>query len=176
MIPSFQDPSDFETFVAIQFQQLGYRVEMPEKNKRGYDIEISKGPEKIAVQVKNYKRKCNLGQLTKFIEFLDLPIAAGFTSGIFVSSYGFSRPALTSIESEEPGNLSIATCTDKGLEFHYRPAGTSVKQYPTAPDEFDLSDDSENPDTLECLPARAVLARRQSLHISRVPWHYKVTM
>ena len=118
---------------------------MPEKNKRGYDIEISKGPEKIAVQVKNYKRKCNLGQLTKFIEFLDLPIAAGFTSGIFVSSYGFSRPALTSIESEEPGNLSIATCTDKGLEFHYRPAGTSVKQYPTAPDEFDLSDDSEKP-------------------------------
>lgn len=116
---------------------------MPEKNKRGYDIEISKGPEKIAVQVKNYKRKCNLGQLTKFIEFLDLPIAAGFTSGIFVSSYGFSRPALTSIESEEPGNLSIATCTDKGLEFHYRPAGTSVKQYPTAPDEFDVSDDSE---------------------------------
>jgi len=59
-LPQFENPSDFETFVAIQFKQLGYEVEMPEKNQRGYDIELVKGKERIAVQVKNYKRKCNL--------------------------------------------------------------------------------------------------------------------
>jgi chromosome partitioning protein len=137
-LPAFENPSDFETFVAIQFKQLGYKVNMPEKNKKGYDIEISKGSERIAVQVKNYKRKCNLGQLTKFCDFLDLPLAAGFTSGIFIASNGFSRPALTSIESDQPGNLSLATCTHNGLEFHYRPKGTSVREYPGASSDSEV--------------------------------------
>ena len=49
--PPFENPSDFETFVAIQFQQLGYKVEMAETNQRGYDIVLIRGSEKIAVPV-----------------------------------------------------------------------------------------------------------------------------
>ena len=76
-IPAFENPSDFETFVAIQFKEPSYKVEILEKNKKGYDIEVAKGYERISVQVKNHKRKCSLSQPTKFSEFLDLPIAAG---------------------------------------------------------------------------------------------------
>tara|TARA_B100002051_G_scaffold273245_1_gene311632 strand:- start:803 stop:2011 length:1209 start_codon:yes stop_codon:yes gene_type:complete len=123
--PPFENPSDFETFVAIQFQQLGYKVEMAEKNQRGYDIALIRGSEKIAIQVKNYKRRCNLSQLTKFVEFLELPIASKFTAGIFIASNGFSKPAITAIESDKPSNISIATCTHQGLQFHYQPSKTA---------------------------------------------------
>ena len=143
-LPQFENPSDFETFVAIQFKQLGYQVEMPEKNQRGYDIELRKGTDRIAVQVKNYKRKCNLSQLTKFIEFLDLPIGDKFTSGIFVASNGFSKPAMAAIESDEPSNLSLATCTHSGLQFHYQPTATNSGSPATPREGDDQSEESES--------------------------------
>ena len=117
------NPTDFEKFVAIQCREMGYEVIMPEANQRWYDIELKKGWERVAVQVKNHRAKSNVSQLCKFLDFLDLPVASGFTSGWFVTASGFSKPALTHIETERPSNLRLGVSTETGISWHYDPMG-----------------------------------------------------
>ena len=92
---SFDDPYEFEKHVARQCEELGYEVIMPPANQPGYDIEIIKGKERIAVQVKCYKARCPISALNKFIDFLELPVASGFTSGWLITQNGFGKPSIT---------------------------------------------------------------------------------
>jgi chromosome partitioning protein len=108
------DPTDFEKFVAIKFKESGYKVIMPSLNTQGYDIELHKDDECIAVQVKNHKAKCNLAQIQKFQDFLELPLASKFTSGWFVSGSGYSKPAFTHVITEQPSDLRLGTVLDNG--------------------------------------------------------------
>ena len=109
MIAQIKDPFDFETVVAHYFEQQGYEVIMPPANTKGYDIELKKGNDCIAVQVKNHKAKCNVAQIQKFQNFLELPLANKFNKGWFVSASGYSKPAITNVNAEKPDNLSLAT-------------------------------------------------------------------
>ena len=118
-----EDPIDFEKHVAMQCKRMGYQVTMPDKNKPGYDIELIKGGEKIAVQVKNHKAKSNISQLSKFQDFLELPIGASFTSGWFISASGFSKPALTTVSTENPPNLKLGISEASGIKWAYSPEG-----------------------------------------------------
>ncbi len=109
------DPSDFEKFVAITFKQSGYEVIMPPANRRGYDIELHKNQECIAVQVRNHKARCSVAQIQKFQNFLELPLASKFTTGWFISGSGYSKPALTNVEAEQPVNLHLGTFSEDGV-------------------------------------------------------------
>ena len=104
---AFNDPSDFEKVIALLFQSQGYKVTMPPANTKGYDIELYKNGECIAVQVKNHKAKCNTSQIQKFQSFLEQPVASKFTKGWFVSASGYSKPALTDIKASQPENFSL---------------------------------------------------------------------
>ena len=95
-----KDPSDFEKVVALSFKKQGYEITLPPANTKGYDIELRKDGECIAVQVKNHKAKCNVAQIARFENFLELPIASKFTQGWFISASGYSKPALTHIKAE----------------------------------------------------------------------------
>ena len=109
MVAQIKDPFDFETVVAHYFEQQGYEVIMPPLNTKGYDIELKKENDCIAVQVKNHRAKCNVAQIQRFQNFLELPLADKFNKGWFISASGYSRPALTNINAEQPENLSLAT-------------------------------------------------------------------
>ena len=109
MIAQIQDPFDFEKVVAHYFEQQGYEVIMPPANTKGYDIELKKENDCIAVQVKNHRARCNVAQIQRFQNFLELPLADKFNKGWFISASGYSKPALTSIKAEQPDNLSLAT-------------------------------------------------------------------
>ncbi len=113
------DPGDFEKLVAVLFKNSGYNVIMPPQNTKGYDIELKKGREHIAVQAKNQTPKCNLAQIQKFQHFLELPICSHFTSGWFISSSGFSRPALTHLQTERPKNIALATYSNGQIIWDY---------------------------------------------------------
>ena len=135
-----EDPLDFEKHVAMQCQKLGYEVVFPEKNIKGYDIKLIKGNEAIAVQVKNHKAKSNISQLSKFQEFLELPIGSEFTSGWFISASGFSKPALTSITTEKPDNLQLGVSRPAGIQWAYSPnhgfmQSTSEEKYAAEEEE-----------------------------------------
>ena len=125
-----EDPYEFEKHVARQCEELGYEVIMPPANQPGYDIEIKKGRERIAVQVKCYKARCPISALNKFIDFLDLPIASGFTTGWFVTQSGLGKPSLTHVETERPSNLKLGTCTAtrKGIKWNYDPDNTEPEE------------------------------------------------
>lgn len=114
-----EDPLDFEKHVAMQCQKLGYKIVLPQKNVKGYDIKLIKEDQIIAVQVKNHKAKSNVSQLSKFQEFLELPIGSEFTTGWFITASGFSKPALTSITSEKPENLQLGISTPSGIKWAY---------------------------------------------------------
>ncbi|MBB1074222.1 AAA family ATPase [Rhodoferax sp. 4810] len=113
------NPDDFEKFIARLCQQAGYDVIMPPANTKGYDIEIIKGELCIALQVKNHKAKCNISQIQKFQNYLELPIASRFCSGWFISASGFSKQAITHIETERPTNLELVTCDNHELIWNY---------------------------------------------------------
>lgn len=96
---SIKDPDSFEKHIGVLFQQLGWDVVVPPANTRGYDLELRRNAYRIAVQVKNYTRKCTVADVEKFRHFLELPLADGFTHGIFVSASGFSKNALLDAEA-----------------------------------------------------------------------------
>jgi chromosome partitioning protein len=121
-----EDPLEFEKFVAVLLQNSGYKVVMPQQNQRGYDIELRRGKECIAVQVKNQRPKVNVAQIQRFQNFLELPLAERFTSGCFLSASGFSNPALTHIEVEQPENLQLGTVRENGaIDWNYPNSGRS---------------------------------------------------
>ena len=115
------DPDDFEKVVARQCMTLGYEVVMPTKNNPGYDIELIKGKERIAVQVKCHKAKQNTGQYKKFVAFLELPIASNFTSGWFISQSGYSKNVLALAEADREPNLKLGTSSQRGIKWNYDP-------------------------------------------------------
>ena len=130
---SFEDPYEFEKHVARQCQDLGYEVIMPPANQPGYDIEIIKGKERIAVQVKCYKARCPISALNKFRDFLELPLATGFTGGWLITQSGFGKPSLTHVETERPSNLKLGTSTGRAIKWNYDPDNTDSQDF--EPDE-----------------------------------------
>lgn len=113
------NPDDFEKFIGLLCQQSGYEVIMPPANTKGYDIELKKDTQRIAVQVKNHKAKCSIAQVQKFLEYLELPLADQFHSGWFISANGFSQSALTHVESERPANLCLGTYHNGTVIWNY---------------------------------------------------------
>ena len=116
-----KDPSDFEKVVALSFKKQGYEITLPPANTKGYDIELRKDGECIAVQVKNYKAKVRIAQVIKFQHFLELPMASKFTQGWFISATGFFKPALAHIGAEQPENfrLGIFTAESDRVSWDY---------------------------------------------------------
>jgi chromosome partitioning protein len=121
------NPDDFEKFIALLFQNAGLEVVMPPPNTRGYDIEVRTEQKVIAVQVKNHKAKCGLAQIQKFQDFLELPVASKFTNGWFISASGFSKPALTHVETERPKNLCLGTYGGGKIVWNY-PRGDNATE------------------------------------------------
>lgn len=113
------DPEGFEKMIALLCQQQGYEAILPPANTKGYDIELRRNNECIAVQVKRHKAKSSIAQLQKFESFLALPIAERFTAGWFISASGFSKPALTYVETECPTNFFLGTFQEGKIVWEF---------------------------------------------------------
>ena len=96
---AIQDPSSFEKHIGTLFQNSNWEVIVPPANTRGYDLELRRDKLCVAVQIKNYTRKCSFADLEKFKSFLELPLAAKFTHAFFVSASGFSKNVLLDAEA-----------------------------------------------------------------------------
>ncbi|WP_373277938.1 restriction endonuclease [Rivihabitans pingtungensis] len=57
---SSKDTESFEKHIGVLFRNAGWKVIAPLANTRGYDLELQRDGHRIAVQVKNYTRKCSL--------------------------------------------------------------------------------------------------------------------
>ena len=63
---------------------------------------------KSAVQVRNQRAKVHLGQIEKFIDFLEKANERNFTGGIFISTSGFTPSVYAYLREEKPANLKLA--------------------------------------------------------------------
>jgi chromosome partitioning protein len=111
--------SDFAKGILCLFENMGYETVIPSQETKGYDFQLKRDGESIAVCIKQHKAKVSIAQIQKFQSFLDLPQSKKFTSGWFLSANGFGKPALAHVLSERPRNLSLGACSSDKIFWHY---------------------------------------------------------
>ncbi len=85
-------PKKLEELVASVFRDYGYHAEVTAyQNDGGIDVILSKGKEKIGVQVKRYKNRIEAEQIRALAGAL---LLGGYPSGIFVTTSEFRSGAV----------------------------------------------------------------------------------
>lgn len=122
------DPEQYAELISKMLTRYGFSVSLPPEGSRGHTLEIVRDGKRFAVLLKNHKAKCNVAQIEKFIDFLDAPGSERFAGGWFVSTSGFSKPALTHIASLQSKKLSLWTQVDSKLQRTYPPLETTLPE------------------------------------------------
>jgi chromosome partitioning protein len=113
----FESAFDFEKFIAIRFEDLGFSIKLNDKqNEPGYDFLAIKGQRVIAVQVKNYKNKVSITPVTKFRDYMD---RSNIKEGAIISSKGFSAPAIAAIAAERVPNFYMGHLNNNQVVWDY---------------------------------------------------------
>ena len=108
---TFDNAFDFEKFIAMEYERLGFNVQLNSKqNEPGYDFLAKKRGRTIAVQVKNYKRKIPINTVLKFLNYFE---SSDFTYAAIISSSGFSPAAIAVIASQNIGNFQMGHFSPK---------------------------------------------------------------
>lgn len=132
--PAIQyDAEKFIVIVAESLKRHGFEVLQPPAGSRSHDLEIVKGDRKYAVLLKSHKAKCNVAQIEKFLDFLDAPGSERFEAGWFISTSGFSKPALTHAETLHSPRLVLWTHLGKEMHRTYPPILNPPQQQPQSP-------------------------------------------
>lgn len=97
--PYIQDYTHFEQHVAKLLHRAGWTVVTSKRNQPGCDLIVKKGNLVGAVQVKWLRNNVAAPQLLKFAGFLDSNEGKKFNFGLFITTKGFSGPALALIRS-----------------------------------------------------------------------------
>jgi chromosome partitioning protein len=129
----FTTPEDFERYIGLCYQNAGYELIMPPPNTRGYDLELRKDGDVIAVQAKNHRTACNVATVQKFKDFLESERGQRFHMGWMISRGGFSSAALTLVETERPDLLCLGTLKNGHLTWNYPSAEPPPEEKPDAP-------------------------------------------
>ena len=95
--------------VMAKFLEEGWEPALPEDGAFGYDFELTRGKEKVAVQVRSQKARVYLPQLRRFEDFLDSSEARRFARGFLISNSGFAGTVFAYMDSEGIGNISLGT-------------------------------------------------------------------
>jgi len=114
---SFESAFDFEKFIAVRFEDLGFSVQINNKqNEPGYDFLAIKGQRVIAVQVKNFKSKVSIKAVTKFRDYMD---RSNLKEGAIISSKGFSAPSIAAIAAEKVPNFYMGHLSENKVVWDY---------------------------------------------------------
>ncbi|MBD2077791.1 AAA family ATPase [Phormidium sp. FACHB-592] len=111
----FENTSAFKAVILQHFEQDGWTATLAPPNTLGYDIELVRGSEYVAVQVKHQRAKVHAGQLEKFIDFLERPAAAKFTQGFLLSASGFTASVFTYMRTEEVVDVALGSFKDNQI-------------------------------------------------------------
>ncbi len=114
-MPQFDHPSDFEKVLISLFEQDGWTAKLAPPGTKGYEIELERDGEVVAVQVRNQRAKVHAGQLEKFIDFLEQPMAARFNRGFLISASGYTPSVFTFMRTEEVIDIAIGSFRDNQI-------------------------------------------------------------
>lgn len=129
------EPEQYAELVSKMLAGYGFSVHLPPEGSRSHSLEIVRDGKRIAVLLKNHKAKCNVAQIEKFMDFLDSPGADRFQAGWFISTSGFSKPALTHVETAQSKKLNLWTQAGKKINRTYPPMDTALAEVPATPRE-----------------------------------------
>jgi chromosome partitioning protein len=110
-----EHPSDFEKVLLTLFEQEGWQTKPAPSGTKGYNLELERDGECVAVQVRNQRAKVHAGQLEKFIDFLEQPMAARFTRGFLISTSGFTPSVFTFMRTEEVVDVALGSFRDNQI-------------------------------------------------------------
>jgi chromosome partitioning protein len=111
----FANSLSFEKAVITLFEQDGWQVTIAPPDNKDYSLELARGKETVAVQLRNHKAKVHVGYVEKFIDFLEQPAGARFTKGFLLSTSGFSPSVFTYMRTEEVIDISLGTFKDNQI-------------------------------------------------------------
>ena len=111
----FEHPSDFEKVLISLFEQEGWKAQFAPAGTKGYEIELERDGEIVAVQVRNQRAKVHAGQLEKFIDFLEQPMAARFSRGFLISASGYTPSVFTFMRTEEVVDIALGSFRDNQI-------------------------------------------------------------
>jgi chromosome partitioning protein len=100
------------------FHEEGWEPVLPLDNPGDYDLELRRGKERVAVQVRSQKARVYLPQVRRLEGFLDSPEGRKFSRGFLVSSSGFARTVFAYLDSEGLANISLGTFTNGRLAWY----------------------------------------------------------
>jgi len=104
----FENSQDFEQAVTMLFRREGWKVESaPRPNTRGYDLIMSNGRDRVAVQIKNHKASVKLPAVQKFLDFLTTENGAGFSRGFFVAANGYAKTVDAFVATQGVNNVEF---------------------------------------------------------------------
>jgi chromosome partitioning protein len=95
----------------------GFSAQLAAQTQKNFDIELFKPGERVAAQVRNHRAKVHLGQIEKFLDFFAQNDSQQFTSGLFISTSGFTPSVYSYLREEKITNLRLAILRDSRLIF-----------------------------------------------------------
>lgn len=100
--------TETERLALFLLRREGWSAQVASKEQKNYHLELVKPNEKIAVQVRNQRAKVHLGQIEKFLDFLEKANGRNFNGGIFISTSGFTPSVYAYLREEKITNLKLA--------------------------------------------------------------------
>jgi chromosome partitioning protein len=110
-----QKPSEIERMALFLLRREGFSAQLAPQTQKHFDLELYKPGERVAACVRNHRAKVHLGQIEKFLDFLAHENSANLTSGIFISSSGFTPSVYAYLREEKIANLRLAILRDNKL-------------------------------------------------------------
>lgn len=100
--------TETERLALFLLRREGWSARVAAKEQKNYHLELVKPNEKIAVQVRNQRAKVHLGQIEKFLDFLEKTSERNFSGGAFISTSGFTPSVYAYLREEKITNLKLA--------------------------------------------------------------------
>lgn len=104
-----QKPSELERMALFLLRREGFSAQLAPQTQKNYDLELVRPGERLAASVRNHRAKVHLGQIEKFLDFLEKENSSKtFTGGVFVSTSGFTASVYAYLREEKITNLRLA--------------------------------------------------------------------
>ncbi len=109
--------TETERMALFLLRRAGWSAQLAAKEIKEYDIEIVKPGAKSAVQIRNQRARVHLGQIEKFLDFLNQPNSKNLNDGILISTSGFTASVYAYLREEKIKNLRLAIMRGHDLIF-----------------------------------------------------------
>ncbi len=111
----FPRATETERLALFLLRREGFSAQISPDEQRHFDIELYKPGERIAVRVRNQRAKVHLGQVEKFLDFVNH--TEKYSDSLFISTSGFTPSVYAYLREEKIENIQPVILRDNQLFF-----------------------------------------------------------